>query len=177
MGLRSRLHQIILRGFDQTADQHDDPGFQGLQFREDTDVRRYVEAELNRVLSAHESWRVHTWRGGLPDYLPLEPKDTEGLWWVLTTTEESPYDDSWYTLEARRDTEEFLIWFGHGQVGSGGLHWIIRPAVHVAFQHLGPHPYTHVEYRLGDVLDMMIRSLDSPHHFTQIFEMNTFSLT
>src|SRR5438445_7444460 len=91
----------------------------------------YVQHELRTLIQRGSSWHATP---ASPD-APGVPPDGNRLSWKLTRTD-TP--DSWYVLEARIDSQEFLIWFGNHQVGAEGLHWIMRPAVHVAFRDLAP---------------------------------------
>ncbi len=130
----------------------------------DKDCRAYVEAELDHLVRSRAGW--HAGRSVWVQAPPLS--------WTLGRD----VGEGWYTLEARVDDGEFLIWFGNHQVGAEGLHWIVRPAVHVAFADLWPRsdPLA-IRYTLSDVLDYMIASLDAPRPFVSRFELNTESLT
>lgn len=73
---------------------------------------------------------------------------------------------------------EVVIWFGNHQVGVPGLHWVMRPAVHVAFADLHPREDpVGLRFSLRDVLGCMIRSLSLPGSPMTRFEPNSFSLT
>ncbi len=90
----------------------------------DKDCRAYVEAELDHLVRSRAGW--HAGRSVWVQAPPLS--------WTLGRD----VGEGWYTLEARMDRAEFLIWFGNHDVGAAGIHWIVRPAVHVAFDDLWP---------------------------------------
>ena len=128
------------------------------------DCRAYVEGELRRLIHSHPGWH-----SGRSTEVPVRP-----LTWSLGRGVEG----GWYLPEARMAEREFLIWFGNHQVGAGSVHWIMRPAVHVAFEDLQPRSDpVGIRISLCDVLDCMIRSLDGPEVIVTRFELNTFSLT
>jgi hypothetical protein len=137
----------------------------------ETECRRYVEGELDRAVRSIPGWRAPYTGGGFSP----EPESAPPLFtWKIHKTDE----DSWYTLQARLDTQEFVIWFGNHQAGSISLYWIVRPAVHVSFKDVWPRedPLP-LRYCLGDVLAMMIRSIEGPRRFGFCFPMNSFSIT
>jgi hypothetical protein len=137
------------------------------------ECRRYVEAELDRVVRSRPDWMA------VPN--PQMPGDMhEGLSWNLApaSTSHPSWQASFYTLEARMRTEEFLLWFGNHAVGAENLHWIIRPAVHVAFNDLWPrNDVLGIRFSLGDVLEVIIGSLDMPSQFLMRFPLNFLSAT
>ena len=131
------------------------------------ECRAYVEAELEHLVRSCPGWHA----GRCLD-VPVRP-----LSWNLGR-DEIDRCASWYTLEACMHHAEFLIWFGNHQVGAGGLHWIMRPAVHVAFEDLLPRSDdVGIHYTLSDVLSSMIDSLAAPTQAMLRFDMNTFSMT
>ena len=132
----------------------------------DEECCTYVEGELNHLVQSQPGW--HMTRSVA---VPLRP-----LTWNLGR--DAPAEAAWYTLEARMDRAEFLIWFGNHQVGAEGLHWIMRPAVHVAFGDLWPRgDQIAVRFTLGDVLRWMIASLAGPRRDVMRFAMNSASMT
>jgi len=136
-------------------------------FKTDEECRAYVDAELDHLVQARPGWHARRCLD-----VPVRP-----LSWSLSHDEKDRYDSS-YTLEACMDHAEFLIWFGNHQVGAGGLHWIMRPAVHVAFEDLMPRSdKVGIRYTLTDVLNFMIDSRRAPTHAMLRFDMNTFSIT
>ncbi len=96
-------------------------------FKTAEECRAYVDAELDHLVQSRPGWHARRCLD-----VPVRP-----LSWSLSHDEKDRYDSS-YTLEACMDHAEFLIWFGNYQVGAEGLHWIMRPAVHVAFEDLTP---------------------------------------
>ena len=136
-----------------------------MQLNTDAECRAYVEAQLE-ILHRSDP-RLH--RARAPD-VPIRP-----LTWDLGR---DPAGSGWYRLEARMDQREFLIWFGNQQVGAEGVHWIMRPAVHVAFDDLWPRsdPLA-IRRSLSDVLSWMFASLDAPRGLMMRFDTNTVSLT
>jgi hypothetical protein len=134
--------------------------------------RVYVDAELDRTVRAIPGWRADSWAPQDAGFLNPHIHPTAMLWRI------GHHDlRGWYMLEARIDDEEFLFWFGNHQVGAAALHWILRPAIHVAFAALHPaQEVTVFEYTLGDVLTALIDPAERtqpPHRL----EMNDFSLT
>ncbi len=126
------------------------------------ECRSFVEAQLERIAQSHPGW--HSSRSTEVGAPPLS--------WTLGN------GTGWYLLEARLTDREFLIWFGNHQVGAGGLHWIVRPAVHLAFADLEPrNDPIGLHYTLSDVLEYMIQTLSAPNVLVSRFEVNTFSLT
>ena len=123
----------------------------------------YVDSELDRLRQLRPDWH---W--GHSTDVPVAP-----LKWTVGRD-----FGEYYTLEARMDYGEFVIWFGHHQVGAEGLHWIMQTAVHVAFEDLQPREDAlAIRYGLSDVLDNMICTLNSPPQFLLRFATNTHSLT
>jgi hypothetical protein len=124
----------------------------------------YVESQLDALVRSNG--RIHAARS---TDVPGRP-----LTWRLGS---DPPGTGWYTLEARLAEEKFLVWFGNHQVGAEGIHWIMRPAVHIAFDDLWPRSdLVAIHSSLSDVLVWMFRSMDQPG-FALRFETNTFSLT
>ena len=142
-----------------------------MQFETREECRAYVEAELDRVVRSRPPWQA------TPS--PQSPvRSVDALFWKITPAPEKRWPASWYELEARLDAAEFLLWFGNHQVGAGQLCWIVHPAIHVAFKDLWPRSdILAIRYSLGDVLEEVIRSLESPHQYIMRFDMNTFSMT
>lgn len=136
-----------------------------MQLNTDDECRAYVEAQLQRLVQSNP--RLHAARSPDVPVLPLS--------WELGR---DPPGSGWYILEARMGQREFLIWFGNHQVGAEGLHWIMRPAVHVAFDDLWPRSDpVGIHYSLSDVLARMFGSLDAPPGLGFHFELNNVSLT
>jgi len=136
-------------------------------FKTAEECRAYVDAELDHLVQSRPGWHARRCLD-----VPVRP-----LSWSLSHDEKDRYDSS-YTLEACMDHAEFLIWFGNHQVGAEGLHWIMRPAVHVAFEDLTPRSdKVGLRYTLTDVLNFMIDSRRAPTHAMLRFDMNTFSIT
>ena len=134
----------------------------------ESDARRYVEGELDRVARATPGWCAYNLE---TESLP----ETSGALPQLTWRIEKTNEVSWFTLEARLKGQEFLIWFGNHQVGAHGLHWMMRPAVHLSFEDLKPRDdLVALRFTLGDVLAAMIRSSESPR---PTFPTNSFSNT
>jgi len=126
----------------------------------------YVTRELDRLVRSHSGW--HSGRA-------VDVDDPE-LSWKVGFDHVAPY---WYLVEARLMEQEFLIWFGCYQVGLQGLHWLMRPAVHVAFDQLTPSKDGILDgFSLTDVLGAMVDSVDDPTRLGDIrFQPNTFSMT
>ena len=123
----------------------------------------YVEGELSRLSDRRPDWH---W-GRRPD-VPLRP-----LSWTVGRQHGE------YSLrDVCMEHHEFLVWFGHHQVGAEGVPWITRPAVHVAFEDLWPRkdPVA-LRFGLADVLAYMIATLDRPAQFVMRFAVNDESLT
>ena len=142
-----------------------------MHFETAEECRAYVEAELDRVVRSRPPWQATP-----------RPRSKDGpadaLCWIITPTPGERWPASWYELEARFGAAEFLLWFGNHQVGIEQLSWIVHPAIHVAFKDLEPQSdRLAIRFSLGDVLEEVIRSLDSPRQYLMRFEMNTFSLT
>ena len=139
-----------------------------MRFPSPADCSRYVEAEVARAIGGLKGWRV-VYSSDESD--TRQEKASPCLTWKLDRVS----DQSWYLLESREETQEFLIWYGNHQVGAQGLHWIMRPAVHISFDDLWPRndplPF---KFGLADVLSVMIRSLE---YDRPSFPLNTFSLT
>jgi hypothetical protein len=134
--------------------------------------RVYVDAELDRTVRAIPGWQADAWSGQDAGLLNPHVRPAAMLWRIGRHNLHG-----WYTLEARIDEGEFLFWFGNHQVGAGGLHWILCPAIHVAFAALHPaQDATVFQYTLGDVLTTLIDPTEQtqpPHRL----EMNDFSVT
>jgi hypothetical protein len=124
----------------------------------------YVEAELRRLGQSQPGWHASR-SSDMPERL-------------LTWSIRRGTGEGWYTLEARMVEHEFLIWLGNHQVGEAGLHWIMRPAVHVAFSDLWPRndPIA-LRYSLADVLGHMISTLALPGQLVTRFDLNSYSHT
>ena len=149
-----------------------------MELRSREECGRYVEGELDRVIRSRPGWSA---RGATPEYsyrcAASRDIAAEAMAWTILNSG-GHYGESWYRLEAHLIRQEFLVWFGNHQVGIEGLHWIMRPAVHVAFDDLEPmaEPFR-FRFRLGDVLEVMMRSLDKPSSTETRFDLNNFSLT
>jgi hypothetical protein len=136
-----------------------------MQLNTDDECVAYVETQVQRLVQTDS--RLH--RARSPDV------PTRQLSWELGR---DPAGSGWYTLEARMGQREFLIWFGNHQMGAEGIHWIMRPAVHIAFDDLSPRgDSVGIHYSLSDVLAWMFGSLDARPGLAFRFAMNTFSLT
>jgi hypothetical protein len=134
--------------------------------------RTYVEGELDRAVRSRPGWQAVQTTDS-PDALPDSLS-----WTIMPTTNRGVWPESWYTLEARFTTKEFVLWFGNHQVGVGGLHWILHPAVHVAFKDVSPRSDSvNIQFRLADFLEEVLRSLEMPRQMAMRFEMNTLSPT
>lgn len=142
-----------------------------MQLGSTAECRAYVEAELDRVVRSRPGWRAAP--ATVAEY-PETATDPPALVWMIRP----PEAELWYTLQADLGGCEFLIWFGNHRVGLQGLHWIMRPAVHVSFRDLWPREDPlRWRWRLGDVLTEMIESLSEPQGFATRFDLNTFSAT
>jgi len=76
------------------------------------------------------------------------------------------------------EDHEFVLWYGCQRVGAEGLHWILRPALHIAFEDLFPTAVPLlIRFSLGSVLAEMITTLDAAPFQRASFPLNTFSLT
>ena len=132
--------------------------------------RAYVETQLAQLARKRPAWNAAsapTWHD------PAFRTRPDRIAWNVTPSDRNGS----YTLEARLDDGEFVVWFGNHQVGAEGLHWIMRPAVHVAFTDLAPrNDPVNLPYTLCDVLDQMISTVDRPISGPR-FELNDFSLT
>ncbi len=135
-------------------------------------VRQYAEDELRRSIRArHPELEVKFMdeiRSG--DMSEFDPK---GVWWRITP----PQGDlpKWYTLQARVDEGEFLIWYGYSTHGPLETKEIMRSAVHVRFRDLlfasqeFPEVYRE-QFTLGAVLEWMLRAPDA-------YPMNVLAFT
>lgn len=137
-----------------------------MELRTPEECITYVARELDRLVKSHAGW--HAGRSVVMDDPPLS--------WKVGLDRAIPY---WYLLEARLNEQEFLIWFGCYEVGAPWLHWLMRPAVHVAFDQLMPSKDPLLNrFTLKDVLSAMITSVDDPTRLTEVpFPPNTFSDT
>ena len=132
--------------------------------------RAYVEDQLTQLGRMHPDWRASE----SPDWHETSrPHPAGRLAWSITRARMK----GWYTLEGRLDQGEFVVWFGNHRVGVGGVHWIMRPAVHVAFTDVMPRsdPVA-LPYTLCDVLDQMMATVDGAC-LAPRFELNDFSIT
>lgn len=151
--------------WDASATMGMDPG-DCMRLNTVAEIRAYVTRELHQVAESCPSWGVDG---------PTGSSD-EKLSWKLQFKGGSL--SLWYNIEVRLDNQEFLIWFGNYQVGIEQIHWIMRPAVHVAFADLGQSLIPVTNYSLGDILRAMIRSLENPGGLEDLrFQPNTFSFT
>ena len=132
--------------------------------------RAYVEGQLAQLKGKHPGWNTEfspTWHD------PTCHLRSGRVAWNVTRSDRNGS----YTLEVRPDDREFVVWFGNHQVGAEGLHWIMRPAVHVAFTDLAPRrDPVGLPFTLCDVLEQMIATVDRPSPGPR-FELNDFSLT
>ena len=148
-----------------------------MEVRDGRECKRYVEAELIRVLQSRPEWSCATAPASVPEsYAASRGSGSDVMAWKLSKS--GTYYQSWYRLEAHLARHEFLIWFGNHQMGDAGLHWIMRPALHVAFEDLEPmEPPFVFHFRLRDVLQAMIESLDRPGGSDMRFDLNDYSIT
>jgi hypothetical protein len=135
-------------------------------------VRQYAEDELRRSIRAtHPELEVKFMdeiRSG-----DMSEFDLPGIWWRITPPRgEWP---KWYTLQARVDEGEFLIWYGYSTHGPSDTKEIMRSAVHVRFRDLlfasqeFPEVYRE-RFTLGAVLEWML-------HAHEDYPMNVLALT
>ena len=144
-----------------------------MQFETTEECRQYVERELARTFQSQTGWHIG-FAHGPNDLLGYTAPEMPRMRWKIYHVEE----DSWYNLDARMDEREFVVWFGNHQVGAEGLHWIMHPAVHIAYDDLWPRSdLVAIRYGLGDVLQWMIASLGMPRQLQTRFDLNTFALT
>ncbi len=137
-----------------------------MEIKTPAQCRAYVEAELAAFTSAHPGW--HATRS------VLEPRDP--LSWTIGL--DTPVSASWYSLQADMNRRELLIWFGNHRAGAGGIHWIMRPAVHVAFDDLRPRSDSvGLPYSLCEVLGVMVNSLRHPRVAVMQYDLNSESVT
>ena len=113
-------------------------------------IRRYVEGELSRTVGTESEWDAEARlatdvRCGDPF-----PRGPGSLSWTIHAR--AP-DLGGFTLEASPESREFLIWYGSSHEGEAGPRWIMRPAVHVAFDDVrfGVRP-DGPDFSLGGVL-------------------------
>ena len=95
------------------------------------EIRGYVEAELNRVVGSESYWCAQARplteaRSG--DRVPC---GADSMLWDIRPRD--PGYQGWFTLEVSPEAREFLLWYGSTHAGDAGADWIMRPAVHVAF--------------------------------------------
>ena len=140
------------------------------------DCRRYVEGELDRVVRSRSGWFASPAIAHASEPPPTAPRAEVSAAWRIR--QGSKAGAPWYLLEASLGDQEFRIWFGNHQVGVAGLSWIMRPAVHVAFDSLTPmeRPFE-LGFSLGDVLEAMIASPQGDGFARASFALNTYSLT
>ncbi len=128
-------------------------------------VRNYVEAELDQFRARHPELIV-TLREAPDGFL-----STRGITWRITRPKQTW--ETYYTIEARLDDRELLIWFGYSSAGAWGTHHIMRHAVHIRFRDLGfaarEFPKDLAEqFTLNEVLEEMLQT-----HYV----MNVLALT
>lgn len=147
---------------------HGPAGRWAVRLATEAQCREYVEAELAHLLRSRPTWHVDRTVN-----VPLRP-----LTWNVGCDEEA-LRGSWYTLEANMAGAEFLVWFGNHQASAESIFWIMRPAVHIAFQDLTPQGdrAADLNVRLSEVLALMIRSLGRPVPGLMRYEPNTYSPT
>lgn len=138
-----------------------------LTLRSQAEIRQYVEGELART--------VRTKYPALKVELTSEIADaaTQDLCWYVIRPEGRGGRNESYTLEARPDRKEFLIWYG---VHTGGAAWsslALSRCVHVHFPDILPETISgrlRAELSLGAALDVMLADQD-------MYPMNCFALT
>lgn len=136
-----------------------------MRISNDAACTSYVNEQLRDFLGRRPAWHA-----ARPPSVPEEP-----LTWTIGRN--MPGADGWYRLQADMPGKQFLVWFGNHQVGAEGLHWIMRPAVHIAFDDLRPrNDSVGLHFSLSDVLDCMAASLDTTYAPVQ-YPLNTFSFT
>ena len=132
-----------------------------LTLESETQIREYVEAELDRTVRARYPELEAHFRDDYPTAAP-----SQGLWWRIVDvhTEGQPF----YTIEARLGEREFLIWYGNITRGMWAKHFAMRQAVHLAFDTVQrdphgaePSPYTDAA-SLGAVLELMLNATQPP---------------
>ena len=138
-----------------------------LQLQTTADIRQYVEGEFARSVRAkYPELKVE---------LTNEVTDTttEDLCWYVIRPEGRGGRNESYTVEARPDRREFLIWYG---VHTGGAAWsslALSRCVHVHFPDILPETISgrlRAELSLGAALDVMLADQD-------MYPMNCFALT
>ena len=124
-------------------------------------IREYVEAELNRTVRSKYPELEARFRDDYPTAGP-----SPHLWWRVV--DEHAEWQPFYTIEARRVEQEFLIWYGNITRAVWAKHFVMRQAVHLAFATVKrdphgsePSPYTDAA-SLGAVLELMLEDAH-PH--------------
>ncbi len=138
-----------------------------LELRSTTEIRQYVEGEIARTVRAKHP--------GLKVELASEVSDapTQDLCWYVIRPEGRAGRNESYTVEARPDRREFLIWYG---VHTGGAAWsslALSRCVHVHFPDILPETISkrlRTELSLGAALEAMLADQD-------MYPMNCFALT
>jgi hypothetical protein len=137
-------------------------------------VRRYAEAELERTIrTRHQEFEVSLMKDSSHQRIDVVTFAEPGIRWRITRRE-NPVP-RWYTLEARLDQAEFVIWFGYSGQSALGTEKIMRPAVHVRFEDLrfAAKYYSPELFTLGAVLERML-SLET---YRLTFPLNVIGLT
>ena len=138
-----------------------------LELKSNVELREYVEAELDRsVRKDYPELQVEF----VDEVTEKTPQD---LCWYIIRPEGRVGRNESYTVDARPDRKEFLIWYG---VHVGGAAWsspALSRCVHVHFPEALPETVSsrlRSELSLGAALEVMLSDQES-------YPMNCFALT
>jgi hypothetical protein len=114
----------------------------GATYPSESELRAYVEHELDRTLRADRPDLTVVFQGEAQPLVPV----SQPLWWSISSPKMDPSElllGRHYLLEARLSERQFVIWFG-GLCGFSGTtpRDVMLPAVHI------PFPWAHDQWLL-----------------------------
>ncbi len=93
-------------------------------------VRDYVVAQLDLIRTRHAELQVTLRDEAGDSFLGVK-----GITWRIERPKQTWA--TFYTIEARLEDSEFVIWFGYNSSGAWATRHIMRPAIHLRFEDLG----------------------------------------
>jgi hypothetical protein len=138
-----------------------------LELKSKDELREYVEAELDRSVRKEHPDLLIEFVDAVTDEMPQD------LCWYIIRPEGRIGRNESYTVEARPDRKEFLVWYG---VQAGGAAWsspALSRCVHVHFPDALPATVSsrlRSELSLGAALQTMLGD-------EELYPMNCFALT
>ncbi len=137
-----------------------------LELRTKTQITDYVEAQYAEIKSQYPEFELTCWEDQVYDGPPSNPAWSIGR----------PDSSAFYTLEARPDQREFVIFYGHYSAGANppvGAVPLYQRAVHVYFPDAWPPGFRKELWDTASLRSALLMMLANQ----ETYPMNWISLT